>query len=823
MQYLRNLFMLGLVISPVYLMANPVLEEVVVSARKVDESFQDVPIGMTVFTSSDVEDAGIERPEDFIALTPNVVMANTVNAGDTLVTIRGLTSTRDAESNFALVVDGILETNPNAFNRELLDIAQIEVLKGPQGALYGRNATSGAILITTKEPEEGSSSRVVAGAGNNGSAKLQYVTNATVADNVKARFSVSTRETDGEHTNIYSGLNNVDFFEDTSIQSRFLVDDGGPTTWDIRAGYSDVSGGTINFNAVFALPAFTSFGTPGDDQFFKDVNTHEFKYMFNVPPVNEQETTNLSVKMDTELEDGNLLTAIVSYNELEEFLISDGTSGAFGGYFGVPSCAASNTASNLALINSLPPGFSFAAPGTAPSAANSVLGPYLPHTCDGYQYQSRNQEDLSMEVRLTSDQTQSQRWIIGAYYAEIEREVVVSYGADLGQGFELKAYVPPSGKNPTDLLFHDMFDTEVTSVFGQYSLDLSDITELSIEGRYDREVRSVDNKVPAVASALYYGGGAPINPAMASVGDTIDSRERTFDQFQPKFSLTTNAGNTSYYTSYGYGFRSGGFNSTGSAALTNFWLNTGNPFGLGAVGAGINVTDEFEKEKSRAFEVGFKGTYLDGRLSMNGAYFNTVVTDNQFFEFFAGPWGLLRVVTKIDELELSGYELDFKYALTDKLRIDGAYGYTDGEIKENNHRPSTVGNEAPLAPENTFNLGFQYETPISTGFDLVLRVDYMEVGETWFHTVQDDQGPSVWTALLGFPVASDMSLAKRDSYELVDVRASLIGEKLSIILWGRNVADENYLAEVIPAPEFGGSFIHEAPYATYGLDVRYNF
>ena len=56
----------------------------------------------------------------------------------------------------------------------------------------------------------------------------------------------------------------------------------------------------------------------------------------------------------------------------------------------------------------------------------------------------------------------------------------------------------------------------------------------------------------------------------------------------------------------------------------------------------------------------------------------------------------------------------------------------------------------------------------------------MEVGETWFHTVQDDQGPAVWLALLGFPVASDMSLAKRDSYELVDVRASLIGEKLSL-------------------------------------------
>ena len=200
MNHLRSFFVLGLLVAPAYLLANPVLEEVVVSARKVDESVQDVPIGMTVFTSSDIEDAGIERPEDFIALTPNVVMANTVNAGDTLVTIRGLTSTRDAESNFALVVDGILQTNPNAFNRELLDIAQIEVLKGPQGALYGRNATSGAILITTKEPEEGSSSKVVVGAGNNGSAKLQYVLNGNVSDNVNGRLSISTRETDGEHT-----------------------------------------------------------------------------------------------------------------------------------------------------------------------------------------------------------------------------------------------------------------------------------------------------------------------------------------------------------------------------------------------------------------------------------------------------------------------------------------------------------------------------------------------------------------------------------------------------------------------------------------------
>ena len=797
------------------LIAEPTLEEVVVSARKVDESVQDVPIAMSVFTSSDISDAGIERPEDFIALTPNVVMANTVNVGDTLVTIRGLTSTRDAESNFAFVVDGVLQTNPNAFNRELLDIAQIEVLKGPQGALYGRNATSGAILITTKTPSEESESTAVIGMGVNNASKLQYVNSGKMGDNVYTRFSVSTRETDGEHTNVYSNLKNVDFFEDTTLRGRILVEEDD-SSWDFRFGMSEASGGTINFNAVFALPAFQGFGTPGADQFFKDVNEHKFTYMFNVPPVNEQETSDLSIKYTEDLANGREFSAIFAYNHLEEFLMSDGTSGAFGGYFGVPSCAASNTAANLALINSLPPGFSFAAPGTAPSGANSVLGPYLPHTCDGYQFQSRDQDDMSIEVKLTSNQTEATRWLIGGYYAEIERDVAVAYGADLGKGFEFKSYVPATGKNPTDLSFDDTFTTDVFSIFGQYSIDLSDATELSFEGRYDKEKRSVDNNVPATTSALYYGGGAPINPAMTAGGSKIPSRDKSYDQFQPKISLTTTAENTTVYASYGVGFRSGGFNSSGSAALINSQLNI-------PVSAGLGVSDSFNKEVSKSFEVGFKGRYLDGRLAINGAIFETEVDDNQFFEFFAGPWGLLRVVTSIDQLDISGSELDFKYALTDSIRLDGGIGYTDGEIKKNAHRPNTVGNNAPLAPEHTYNLGMQYETAFSANYDLVVRVDYMEVGETWFHTVQNNQQPSVWGALLGFPVASDMSKSVRDAYSLVDLRASIVGENLSLTLWGRNINDEEYLAEIIPAPEFGGSFIHQAPYATYGLDLKYNF
>jgi iron complex outermembrane recepter protein len=812
---------------PAMIAASPVsaaaIEEVVVTARRAAESLSDVPISVTAFTSADIEDAGIQRPEDFINLTPNVVMANTANTGDTLVTIRGITSTRDAESNFALVVDGVLITNPNAFNRELLDVAQIEVLKGPQGALYGRNASSGAILITTTEPGDEFEGQITGGVGNNDSYRLQGAFSGAIAENVRGRLSFSHRETDGHFTNIFLDKDNVDFFEDDTVRGRVIID-AGATTWDLRGGYTETEGGTINFNATFALPAFTSFGTPGDELFFADVNETNFQYMFNVPPQNEQEIIDLSLKMDHEFDDGYTLTAILAYNDLEESLLSDGTSAAFGGYGGVPACAASVTAETIALVNSAPPQFLFAGPGDAPTPANSLLAAYTPLACDGYQYQERNQQDISLEVRLAGPTDGTVRWLVGAYAADIDREVVVGYGADLGQGFLAQPFVPATGPNPTDLLFWDEFDTRVYSIFGQLAIDLRDDLELSLEGRFDREEREVDNKVPLAASALLFGGGAPLNPARAAVTDMIPSRDDNFSQFQPKVALRWDwTDTTSVYASYGVGFRSGGFNSLGSEAVTEFWFNSGNPFGLGNVGAGLDVNDEYDKEVSQAFEVGLKGNYLDGRLLINGALFQTDVDDNQFFEFFAGPFGLLRVVTTIDELQLRGAEMDVAYLVTDQLKLYGGIGFTDGEIKENRHRPGTEGNEAPLAPEYTLNLGGQWSQPLAGDLSLVVRLDYVRIGETWFHTVQDNQQPAIWTALLGFPVASDMSRTKRDPFDTVDLRVSLHGKQWTLTGWGRNITDEDYLAEVIAAPEFGGSFLHDAPKDSYGVDFTYRF
>ena len=173
------------------------LEEVIVTARRRTESMQDVPIAVTVFTAADIQDAGIERPQDFIGLTPNVSIVDTANAGDTQVTIRGQYSTRDAESAFSYVVDGVLITNPNGFNGELFDVEQIEVLKGPQGALYGRNASSGAILVTTARPDNDFTGKIMAGVGDDSLVKGQgMVSGPLIKDKLYGRIAVSYRDTD---------------------------------------------------------------------------------------------------------------------------------------------------------------------------------------------------------------------------------------------------------------------------------------------------------------------------------------------------------------------------------------------------------------------------------------------------------------------------------------------------------------------------------------------------------------------------------------------------------------------------------------------------
>ena len=815
--------------------AEMAIEEVVVSARKRAENLQEVPIAVTAFTESQIESAGIQRPGDFISLMPNVTMVDSANVGDTQVSIRGSVSTRDAESTFAYVVDGVLVTNPNGFNEELLDVSQIEVLKGPQGALYGRNAVAGAIIVSTNRPDSEFEANLKLGAGNNGSRNGSLaISGALGSDNLLGRLSVSQRETDGHYQNTYTGASSVDFLDDTTIRGRLIWDVSEELSLDFRAGMSEVSGGAINFNAVFALPAFANdFGL--GPSFFADVNQHEFTFANNVPGENEQETSEFSVKADWDRE-GVDVSVVLSYSDLEEYLLSDGTSATFYGYELTDACQA-----DRATLNNTPAGLGgagredlfgpfFAPFGVFPPGVDfeGIYGPYTPTACDGYQYQERNQSDTSLEIRLTSDEDSAVSWIAGVYAAEIERQVVVAYGADTGSGFLRQPYVDPTGPNPTDLLFNDQFDTSVMAVFGQMEFELSDDMELAFAARYDREERDVNNQVPNVAgSGMNVNSTGSINPAFAANPNGIPNRNATFSQFQPKVTWSWNAAEDfNLYASWGVGFRSGGFNSIGSEALIDFWYNNnGDGTNPGALVDGqLQVRDEYDKEVSTSYELGSKMEFLDNRLRINASIFNTDVEDSQFFEFFAGPFGLMRVVTTIEDVQIQGFEMDFNALVTENLSLFGGAGFLSSEIQRNDHRPVTVGNDAPQTPDRTFNLGAQFETEVSSGINLTARLDWQHVGEMAFHTLQGEATPSIWQVFYpGASITQDFSKASRDSYETLNARLSIDGENWGVTVWGRNITDERYLEEIIPAPEFGGSFVHPGAKDSYGVDFSYRF
>ena len=804
------------------------IDEVVVTARKRAESLQEVPIAITAFTEQTIERAGIQRPADFISLMPNVTIVDTANVGDTQVSIRGIVSTRDAESTFAYIVDGVLSTNPNSFNEELANVQQIEVLKGPQGALYGRNAVAGAVLVTTKEPGDEFEGKVTLGGGSDGLAKGTLRLGGPLGGSARGSLAASYREFDGVYSNIYENPgSDVDYIEDTTVRGRLIFDPNDQLKLDFRAGYSEVKGGAINFNAVFAIPAFNAIGS----EFHADVNDHDFTFAFNVPGENEQETTEFAVKGDFATDKGDW-TFIASYNDLDEYLLSDGTSASFYGYELTPACQASratlNSFSRPDLFGPVLAPF-LVLPDGAANDFQGIYGPYTPTACDGYQYQERNQQDTSVEVRFTSPQDQSVRWIAGLYATEIDREVVIAYGADTGAGFLRQPYIDPTGPNPTDLLFWDKFDTSVIAAFGEVGFDLGDSSEISLALRWDQEDRKVRNQVPNVnSSGLNINAIGPINPAFIANPTGIPSRSETFDQLQPKVSWRWAASDdVNVYASWGIGFRSGGFNSVGSEDLLNLWFNSGFGGAGEVVQAGLTIKDEYDKEVSSSFELGVKTQFANNRFQLNAAVFSTDVDDNQFFEFFAGPFGLLRVVTTIDETTIQGVEADFNWLVSDSFSLFGGVGFLDSEIKKNINRPLSKGNDVPQAPEETYNLGAQLELPMGSSMDFYARVDYQHVGKMWFHTLQGESTPTIWQAFANLDFlgdrSQDFSNTQRDAYNTINLRIGLEGERWTATLWGRNITDEDYLEEVIPAAEFGGSFIHPATTATYGADIAIRF
>ena len=801
------------------------IDEVIVTARQQSESILDVPATVQTFSSEEIENASIDRPRDFIMMTPGLSQVQTLEVGDMQVQVRGINSGRDTESSVALVIDGIVVTNPNALNQEMDNMEQIEVLKGPQGAIYGRNALAGAIVLNTKKPPEEFEGSIEIGYGNNGKTKGALGIGGPLSDNVRASLRYHFFEEDGYAVNTFLNCDGCETdFRDYGIVARAIVDTSGGEL-DFKARYSEVDAGSLAFNASLAL--IDAAGLNPD--FYADPNDHEFVYINRNDPTNEQETLNVSVKgvFDTSMGE---LTAYLAHNDAKNYFLGAGTSNAFGIYNANPLCLSEYNSAATNGDRPVPSPF-FYVPG---NIGASFLPPYPPISCGGYQYQQRDQEDTSFEMRLSSSQDQDLRWMIGVNYIDVDRQLVVAYSGDLGLGASPRGFNPTTGPNPTDLLYDDNLLSEVKAIFGNIEYNLSDTLEVGLALRYDEEKRDVNNNVPRLNPQTPGFGAFGVPVCTATPCDyyinpyynanptalNIPSRSETFDQLQPKLSLNYRPyDNITYFASYGVGFRSGGFNSQGTTATLNQF------FGNLQLADGTNnlndLKDSFEKEVSKAFEIGFKSRLLENTLALNGAIYITDTEDMQDFSFFAGPFGSLRVVTNIDEAEIQGAEIDFKYRATEELSIYGGFGYTDTEITAYSTRPYTAGNKLPYIPETTATFGAEYVSQLGNDWQLTSRLDIMYTGETFFSPVQSGRIPNFFTAF-GFG-DGEFSLQKRDSYSIGNLNFVATNGEWTINLWSKNFTDEDYLEEVIPAPEFGGSFIHDSYGEAYGINISRKF
>jgi iron complex outermembrane recepter protein len=479
------------------------LEEVIVSARRRDEASIDVPVAINVFSAKDIESAGIQRPQDFVDLTPNMTMVQTQNQGTSFVTVRGISQARNSEPSVAVLIDGVAMANPSQFNQELVDIESIQVLKGPQGGIYGRNAIGGAILINSRQPTEEFEGRVTAGYDSGPGYKVGGTLSGPISDTLRYRVTASYLDTDGYIDNPYLG-EEADPYEDLSTRALLVWQPNENFTADLRGYLSNVSTQALYFNIT------------------ESVNDTHLPVRVNNPGVNDRDIYGGSLKLDWRSSLGTL-TSVTAYDKLSEILTGD-------------------------QFNFLP-------------IPESVLFQFF--GADQAQHQFLDVEAVSQELRLTSPSDQRVRWIVGAYGIWTDRFISTGNVLDLGSGVVPEVHRTPlpqfTGVSclPTCIQFSYLADSQdnvAYAVFADLSFDITSKLEGSVALRYDKDERENTTETPT--------GFLPTTDAT-----TGEVRKHSWDEVQPKVTLRYKPSDySSIYVGYSRGFRSGGFNQTGVGA-----------------------------------------------------------------------------------------------------------------------------------------------------------------------------------------------------------------------------------------------------------------
>lgn len=403
------------------------LEPIVVTAQRRAEGLQEVPMSVRVFSAAQIRDAGITSTQEFVDRTPNMSFDHSYTYQNSFVVMRGVTQINNADSPVVVVVDGVPQNNQKQLKMNLFDIERIEVLRGPQGALYGRNAIGGVVSIETRAPRGKSEQFAGAEYGSGDSRELSAGISGVMADGAALhRLAGQSRRSAGQINNAYLGRDVDAVHHDNTLRGKLALH-GESTLIDLRLSLNDFSAGA-NWDSIVRSNNPNDIVAPASNMLGKTTgSTREFS---------------VKAEVDTDLA---TVTAITAWTDLTERYRGD---------------------------------LDFSNPG---DARGGFLGPLPFQLGQGQNLRARM---FSQELRLTSPADQPLRWIAGGYYVNTRRDLETRVFADtdsqLSQWDDL-------AKNVVRLA--EANDNNAYAVFGQLDYDIAARTTLSGALRHDTDER----------------------------------------------------------------------------------------------------------------------------------------------------------------------------------------------------------------------------------------------------------------------------------------------------------------------------------------------
>lgn len=622
-----------------------VLEELIVTARKREESLQDVPIAITALNAASIERAYVSEVDEIDKLVPNIELSDISFAGAALgATIRGVGFAgieKSSEPAVGFSIDGVFLATNGGAAIDVFDVEKIEVLRGPQGTLFGRNTVGGVINVVRTRPTIESGLKLGTRLSNNGGVDLSIVANTgQVGDVLSTKFYAFSKEDETFATNTFTG-SREDQADNVSYGVTFLYEpnDRLQALVSIDA-FDDDSQGTPLFNLTQPGELFcdlpnllTSFGVfapgtlnAGCASRSLDVGEASDFSLFTreAPFVSSVEGSSFTANIEYEISENLTFTSITGYRETDEQLLNEG--------LGAPSLQ----------IN--------AGPGVvlnAPILATNRL---------------TESEQFSQELRLSGNINEKLTFVSGIIFSQSEFEV--------GPGvFPNEGFIPGLGLAQSfgAIDQNSFYAQETTSfaIFADGTYDLNDRLSLSAGLRFSYEEKDAFRSF-ALSSVPGVSG-----TSIALTEDYSNPTGRIILQYQ----LGNDA---SIYGGYSRGFRSGGFDA-----------------------ASQTTTDlgPYDEEFVDSFELGVRAEFFDNRLRVNPTIFYTDYTDRQEEITTAVPGGgagaIQTVIQNASEAEIFGLELEVLAQVSPGLTLRGSLGLLDAEFT------SFLVPENPADPNNT--------------------------------------------------------------------------------------------------------------------------